>query len=462
MLKSHHQRHTILFVVLLFTCLVVDDLILSVGSLALMVPFHNDVQTTTTTTAALIGDGNKTRITSLHRVALPPRSDTSLRVIRDLWKWKDLVLGDGRDYFVPRPRAIRALTDRILATAAAAHSSQQHPYQVVECGILSNCARLDVVLVIQSTVSYWNDTTSFIAEQQQQQQAKHFAKHIVACTLLSQLQAYYNKRLAHSSARTFIIDSVSSLLDLSGMVVESNMDDGTTSSTELYKNLYHNHLVHSSNSTDIIQYFCNVAAGIQCRPSRPTRSVVFRPYSSRDAHIMLQIKRTAEIVSSYSFPRTKILLDTALQVGKGARNPTRVPSIVTLREYESSKSFPPLAIVQTVLQEVQDCIMDPMIQKCHQRWQALDSSNAIVSLQNQVDALLYSFFVKVDLIQPVHGVRTKEKETIPPSLMKRIQPILHTSYMTLRKETQPDAVNQCIQKALIQVQEEVNQWYHEL
>jgi hypothetical protein len=238
--------------------------------------------------------------------------------------------------------------------------------------------------------------------------------------------------------------------------------DTTSSSTDLYTNLYHNHLVHSSNSTDILQYFCNVAAGIQCRPSRPTRSVVFRPYSSRDAHIMLQIKRTADIVSSYSFPRTKILLDTALQVGKGARDPTRVPSIVTLREYESSKSFPPLAMVQTVLQEVQDGIMDPMIQKCHQRWQALDASESIVSLQNQVDALLYSFFVKVDLIQPVHGMRTKEKETIPPRLMKRIQPILHISYMTLRKEAQPDAVNQCIQKTLIQVQEQVNQWYHEL
>ncbi len=57
-----------------------------------------------------------------------------------------------------------------------------------------------------------------------------------------------------------------------------------------------------------------VAAGMAPRASRPDRPVLFRPFSSRDAHIMLQLKRTAEVDSQY--PRMKIILDAVLNAGK--------------------------------------------------------------------------------------------------------------------------------------------------
>ena len=53
---------------------------------------------------------------------------------------------------------------------------------------------------------------------------------------------------------------------------------------------------------------------------------------------MLQLKRTAYISSfrNHSQPRIKALLDTALQSGKAARDPTMVPAILPLKKYGSS------------------------------------------------------------------------------------------------------------------------------
>jgi len=54
--------------------------------------------------------------TTFHLLSLPPLSESSSKIIRDVWKWKDIALGDGRDYFVPRPRALKALSDLLVGT----------------------------------------------------------------------------------------------------------------------------------------------------------------------------------------------------------------------------------------------------------------------------------------------------------------------------------------------------------
>ena len=49
-------------------------------------------------------------------------------LIRRLWEWKDNVLGDGRDYFVPRPNTLSALNQLL-----------REQLQATECVVLSNC-----------------------------------------------------------------------------------------------------------------------------------------------------------------------------------------------------------------------------------------------------------------------------------------------------------------------------------
>ena len=56
-------------------------------------------------------------------------------MVRRIWDFKDDVLGDGRDYFVPRPKTLQAL-NQIL----------RQQLQAKECVVLSNCARFDIFL----------------------------------------------------------------------------------------------------------------------------------------------------------------------------------------------------------------------------------------------------------------------------------------------------------------------------
>jgi hypothetical protein len=105
---------------------------------------------------------------------------------------------------------------------------------------------------------------------------------------------------------------------------------------------------------NITDHLCRVAAGIAPRPRRPDREIVFQPFSSRDSHIMLQLKRTLEIAqdataTSLSIP---ILLRYALQAGKASRTEAKVPELQELRNYGTGNSKyciqPPTEVSQRV------------------------------------------------------------------------------------------------------------------
>jgi hypothetical protein len=113
---------------------------------------------------------------------------------------------------------------------------------------------------------------------------------------------------------------------------------------------------------DVARHLCLVAAGMASRPRRPDRPVTFRPFSSRDAHIMLQLKRTLDSLAhvqhrpsggegegaagrsrrsssrnnnnnSNNSACCSTLLRHAQQAGKAARNPDKVPELLELRRY---------------------------------------------------------------------------------------------------------------------------------
>jgi hypothetical protein len=68
--------------------------------------------------------------------------DCISKPVRDLWKWKDATLGDGRDFFVPKPKTIAALQDYIVMKASSSNN-----LLLLECSVISNCARLEILCV---------------------------------------------------------------------------------------------------------------------------------------------------------------------------------------------------------------------------------------------------------------------------------------------------------------------------
>ena len=71
---------------------------------------------------------------------LPARTTTP-RWVCEAWHWKDDALGDGRDYLLPRVRSLVDFNRYVLSMTGTI-------VQPVECAILSNCARMEIVLVV--------------------------------------------------------------------------------------------------------------------------------------------------------------------------------------------------------------------------------------------------------------------------------------------------------------------------
>lgn len=139
----------------------------------------------------------------------------------------------------------------------------------------------------------------------------------------------------------------------------------------------------------VCQYLCLVAAGMAIRPNRPELKVpVFRPFSSRDAHILLQLKRTPTEGGNH----VRLLWDAARTAGKAARDTNRVPELSWLRPYGTSdhKKYsidPPMALQQAVTQAAMERAIEPTVRDCIERWNAMHMSNSIINLRQQIERM---------------------------------------------------------------------------
>ena len=77
----------------------------------------------------------------------------------DLWKWKDAILGDGRDFFIPRPRTLQALQQYLLRNDMEEKDGNNF-FEIQECMIVSNCARFEILLVTTTTTCTSNNNTA--------------------------------------------------------------------------------------------------------------------------------------------------------------------------------------------------------------------------------------------------------------------------------------------------------------
>ena len=270
------------------------------------------VSVTRALTAPTSGQHNSVYLISLQF----PTDERFSKHVKDVWRWKDAVLGDGRDFFVPRPKTLHALQQNIL----------QHAPGIQECVILSNCARFELLLLADTTMSAGSHPLESLSR-----------------LLLRQVEEYHNRRFQPP-------------FDWPGSIVSYD-DDHIENSMFLASAV--DELISFwmilAGPTDVMRHLCLVASGMALRPSRPGRATEFRPFSSRDAHVLLQLKRTVAIADG---PMTRNLLQGALRAGKAVRNPEATPVILPLRSGTASTQ-----ICQSIAATVQSTTIDPIVEE---------------------------------------------------------------------------------------------------
>jgi Glutamyl-tRNAGlu reductase, N-terminal domain len=215
------------------------------------------------------------------------------KTVTDVWRWKDAILGDGRDFFVPKPQTVTALQQFL----------KQNNENISECVVLSNCARFEILLVSDND----DDEVDVVST--------------ISSLLVSQVHSYQNKSRFQLPMP----------LDWPGAV-----DQDAYKSVMIRSESWHasvkdlsKHWTCLAGPRAICEHVCLVAAGMASRPRRPGRDVVFRPFSSRDAHILLQLKRTIAVADGST---VQTILKYAIQAGKAARRPDQVPALLELRQ----------------------------------------------------------------------------------------------------------------------------------
>ncbi|CAJ1935231.1 unnamed protein product [Cylindrotheca closterium] len=288
---------------------------------------------------------------SLYSLQWTPDDRISIPV-RSTWRWKDAVLGDGRDFFVPKPKTIQKLQSIFMDNIPG----------LEECSVLSNCARFAVLCK-------WNDTdVPTVAERDLRCEALSFC-------LLHQVD--YNDKTAKKHLAT-----LTQSLDLPKLL-STELPSTVEVDSAVQELSRHWDCIHDISA--IMLHLCKVSAGTSERPRRPDRQVIFRPYSSRDAHILLQLKRTKAAVSSRSGVLND-LLELAIRAGKAARNEMIVPALKELKPYGSSKD-PPLDLSIEVQEKVIEDAIEPLIQECLEKWKASTNKDSITTLRQAAESL---------------------------------------------------------------------------
>jgi hypothetical protein len=377
---------------------------------------------------------------TLNLFSLPPKDDKyklpGEALVRECWRWKDSILGDGRDYFVPKPKALKAFqslflgmlidvvcsidknneysplevilsmqssesTVRLSLSSRMDSLSDDHSetcsftFKVVECVALSNCARFETIFVLE-----------------EQQTSVDLIQNITKWSdIAGRYATAYRLQQQISSQRT----KSSSLLERAGLASWLDLPEAVATQSNLDNNLSDKQcseiiqLAQRLSSIDgalnLSTHLSLIAGGLSMRPNRPDREVIFRPYSSRDAHILLQLKRTVEVVSvvdgkegegiedgkrsKTSRGRIKTLLDGALSAGKAARNEVIVPEIKQLKEY-GSDGTPPKGLSDIVAAQAVERAIRPSVESCVARLAAMETANDVTQLRERVNGIASS------------------------------------------------------------------------
>ncbi|OEU13829.1 hypothetical protein FRACYDRAFT_242182 [Fragilariopsis cylindrus CCMP1102] len=218
--------------------------------------------------------------------------------VRRLWEWKDEILGDGRDFFVPKPKTLMTLQQYLLENIP----------NLTECSIISNCARLEILCSCE-------EKEKLRRQQQEQEQELLLARDISDC-FITQMNHYEN---ISKQKNTWM--KILTQLPINMDQPESVLTTTTTTTTTMKKKTSatttfddNDNDIDNDNSSwwnvvvgteAILTRLCYISAGMASRPSRPDRPVIFRPFSSpgkaaRNSVIVPEIEELRQLVSAES------------------------------------------------------------------------------------------------------------------------------------------------------------------
>ena len=350
--------------------------------------------------------------------------DTKMKVVL-----KNTQTSLDNDIVIDVPSSSKYITNNTTPSSSSYNTNnakaaiEETSFTIEECSVISTCARMDIIFVLQSDTN--NDILTQIATQ-----------YLVAYTIQQQL---------HFTSYQ------------------------STKEQEQEVHLIANELKHIEGSHSISTHLCLVASGLAQRPDKSTSEVIFRPFNSQDAHILMQMKRSVERVSvigemsttrhtdkkrnhkgkkqnrrrrsslgrlesnrnkastqdSTSCGRIKTLLDTALTAGKKARNEAAIPEISSLKEY--LKDDTPNEIMLPTIDVVMDRAIKPSVTKCIKRLESFEngSSSQITRLRMQVYAIVDALTEQQDA--RMDDIRQRQ-------LKKLANRLLHQPTMQLRQE----------------------------
>lgn len=295
----------------------------------------------------------------------------------DIWRWKDAVLGNGRDYFVPKPKTLGKLQTVLL---------QQIPV-LQECVILSNCARFEFLCVVNTSGDF-EDLTALQRELQK-----------------SLSQALYAQLTYYKGTYDRLDQGLLDALDRPTLIGDVHELQSYSPLADNVKSLFPWNSM--SGVASVCRHLSMVAAGMAPRPKRPNRSVEFRPYSSRDAHILLQLKRTVELTRHVT---CKQVLQAALSAGKASRNDAIVPEIHALKPSTFATSYSS-ANEQVARDACLIKAIEPAIQTCIDQLLALEKATVIQQFRETVfswaDTDKEMAWLKRELHDPTMVLRTQ-------------------------------------------------------
>ncbi|GKY98209.1 hypothetical protein MPSEU_000778600 [Mayamaea pseudoterrestris] len=324
-------------------------------------------ETVTTSTSTTASKTSKLHLLSLQYT--PPNDPgTFSEVVTTVWRWKDTVLGNGQDFFVPKPKTLTALQDCLLAKTS-----------VDEVVVISNCARLELLIFC----------------------CNENIVDIISRELLRQVQ--YHQEHPHTLQLGLGWDMPTCIATAHH---QSTLRDSQVNELSRY-------WTHYTDLADITRHLCLIASGMANRPRRPIRPVPFQPFSSRDAHVLLQLKRTLDVCRGR---QTSILLKGALEAGKAVRNDRIVSELQLLQQYGTGDNKysvdPPSHVLELVTQAAMKKGIQPAIEVTLERLSmALDEERTqrIVQLRRQADNLALnadeSAFIQKRLHEPTMRLR---------------------------------------------------------
>ncbi len=329
-----------------------------------------------------------------------------------LKNWKYYILGDGGVYFDQRPKTLIKLNQLILDEIIQIYNHHDHDKTnnmnnvQVECAVISTCKRFEILITIESNHKQDKEFTS--AAICQENDEREFIKSIIVSFITKQILCHRHKLRLQSwipllTLFVLPLDRPSRLQSINTRTregIERVISTSTTSTTgnsrsriihqydELKQSL-DNEIKIIHGQFDVANRLIHLASGLLDRPK-------FRPFSSRDSHIISQLKRTLDASQRCSFsmdeihvPRksivynnskyTKILLDSALQGGKAARSPKVVPILDQLRD-ESNGADGPIELSARAAEDAKLLALTPTLQSCLQRIKAMEASDLIASL----------------------------------------------------------------------------------